>query len=373
MAAPITSATLDTRIVANAEKAWRLLSELKLLPTPENYAVFFAFCEGKDERLTLEVNDALGKYQLDPGRLGNAMQMIYEKSLSAMSHEAAVQKTATLFEAEMKQIMDMVSNAQKGADEYGEQLDEFGKGIASAPIEQVKTLVAGMMEQTKQMAQQNQSLQDQLTLSLDQVNELKTNLDTVKQESLRDPLTGINNRKAFTAELIRASNDARAHNEDLSIAMVDIDFFKKFNDKYGHLVGDQVLKLVASTLKENIKGRDTVARWGGEEFAVLLPQTRMDFAVKLADSLRNVVANKKIIRKPQNEDLGQITLSIGVTQYVYGEDMNDFVDRADQALYRAKQEGRNRVVSNDPPVTPHIDTKVTGSTPEKTVSITTEA
>ena len=372
MTSPILSNSLDAHIVAHAEKAWRCLHEFKLLPTPENYAVFFAFCEEHDKALVKEVADALAKHLKEPGKLATAIQVIYEKYLVAQSAEAIVSNTAILFDAELRQIMGLVQGAQEGADRYGASLDEFGNNLATAPIEHIKTMVATMATETKKIAEQNQQLQEQLTISMSQVTDLKQNLDTVKQESLRDPLTGVGNRKAFTTELVRATNETRQQGQTLCIVMVDIDHFKKFNDKYGHLVGDQVLKLVASALKENIKGRDTVARWGGEEFALLLPQTPLDFAVKLADSLRNVMAQKKIIRKPQNEDLGQITLSMGVTEYAYGEDMNDFVDRADQALYRAKQNGRNRVERGNPPLSlATLETKPAAA-PEQTVTITVE-
>lgn len=365
--------TLDSRIVASAEKAWAFIHECKLLPTPENYAVMFSFCEANDKRLVEEVNVALERYRLDSGRLANALQIIYERWVSPNAQESAIQKTALEFDAELKQIMQVVAGAQAGAENYGQSLSEFGKGIEAGSIEQIKQLVVKMASETKAMAEQNQQLQEQLSSSVNQVNELRQNLDNVKQENLRDALTGIGNRKAFTADLIRATNDSRERGEDLSIVMVDIDFFKKFNDKYGHLVGDQVLKLVAHTLKENIKGRDTVARWGGEEFAILLPQTKVENAVKLADHLRNIVATKKIIRKPQNEDLGVITLSMGTTQYAHGEDPSAFVERADAALYRAKQEGRNRVQAADAPAVGHINTTVAGTNTGNTVTITTEA
>ena len=176
-------------------------------------------------------------------------------------------------------------------------------------------------------------------------------------------------RKAFTLDLDRITHEATKEGEALSILMVDIDFFKKFNDKYGHLVGDQVLKLVAKTLRENVKGRDSVARWGGEEFAILLPQTRMEDAIKVGDYLRRLVASKKIMRKPQNEELGTITLSMGATLYLPGEPIDDFVNRADQALYRAKQEGRNRVLGNAPAAMP-INLTQSGEVVPKTAAIT---
>ena len=193
------------------------------------------------------------------------------------------------------------------------------------------------------MVSQNQKLQEQLSESQQQLTELRANLEKLRRESLIDPLTEVGNRKYFVTELNKAAMEARQQGTPLALFMIDIDHFKNFNDTHGHLVGDQVLKLVGRTLTQNVKGRDIVARYGGEEFVVLLPQTRLEDASKVADHLRKTVASKTIIRRPTNQSLGAITLSIGVTQYVPSETMANFVHRADTCMYKAKTSGRNLV------------------------------
>ncbi len=151
---------------------------------------------------------------------------------------------------------------------------------------------------------------------------------------------------------------AAAGGEPLCLLMADIDFFKRFNDTHGHPIGDQVLKLVARTLTETLKGRDTPARFGGEEFAVILPQTVLESAVIVAEQIRVRVASRVIKRRDTQQQLGSITLSIGVTQYRPGDTIADLVQRADEALYAAKGAGRNRVHVQVPlsaiPVAPEI-------------------
>jgi diguanylate cyclase len=127
--------------------------------------------------------------------------------------------------------------------------------------------------------------------------------------------------------------------------MGDVDHFKKFNDTWGHATGDQVLRLVAQCFKATVKGRDTAARFGGEEFVVILPATALKNAERVAENIRKAVESKKIVKRSTGETLGSITLSIGVSQYVKGEDPAETINRADACLYAAKRGGRNRVCS----------------------------
>jgi diguanylate cyclase len=133
----------------------------------------------------------------------------------------------------------------------------------------------------------------------------------------------------------------------LTLLMIDIDRFKHFNDNYGHRAGDGVLKEVARVLVNSTKGADTVARYGGEEFAIILPETTPDNAEKLAEKLRQNVSSRRIRNKKTGKDFGQLTVSIGLSGLKLGENILEFIDRADEALYRAKQAGRNTCIRLD--------------------------
>ncbi|MCH8835800.1 MAG: GGDEF domain-containing protein, partial [Proteobacteria bacterium] len=118
-------------------------------------------------------------------------------------------------------------------------------------------------------------------------------------------------------------------------------------DTYGHQVGDQVLKLLGSTLTACIKGQDTAARYGGEEFAIILPRTSLKDALTVAENIRRAVGTKRVVNRTTGEDLGTITVSIGAGRFEYGEPVSQLISRADEALYMAKHNGRDRVVSQD--------------------------
>ena len=123
------------------------------------------------------------------------------------------------------------------------------------------------------MRETNKALEDRLSLSKNEISNLQHSLEAIRAESLTDPLTGLGNRKYFDRSIEAAVQAALSSGEPLSLLMFDIDHFKSFNDSYGHLTGDQVLRLVGMSLKQTIKGQDITARYGGEEFAVVLPNT----------------------------------------------------------------------------------------------------
>lgn len=131
--------------------------------------------------------------------------------------------------------------------------------------------------------------------------------------------------------------------------MIDIDHFKSFNDNFGHQIGDQVLRLVARTLTDGVKGRDIAARYGGEEFAIILPETPLSAGVTVGNALRKAVATKDVVNRNTGEKLGRITMSVGVAEYVPQENISELIERADAALYTAKQNGRNQVAAAPTP------------------------
>ena len=141
--------------------------------------------------------------------------------------------------------------------------------------------------------------------------------------------------------------------------MTDIDHFKNFNDSYGHLTGDQVLRLVAMSVKQNVKGQDIAARYGGEEFAIVLPNTVLRSAITVADHIRRAVMTKELMKRSTGEHLGRVTISVGVATLHKTDTAQSLIERADGCLYAAKRNGRNRVIcETDPEMAPPAAPKV---------------
>ena len=168
----------------------------------------------------------------------------------------------------------------------------------------------------------------------------REHLEEQRQKALLDPLTGLPNRAAWSEQVEREMLDWQENGGHLAMAILDLDHFKRINDNYGHLAGDKVLKIVADQLRKRLRGRDFIARFGGEEFVLLLPQTTPAVAAQMAEVLRATVEACPFHFKGERV---VITTSIGLGAFRSGERSDQVLKRADAALYRAKDQGRNRV------------------------------
>jgi two-component system cell cycle response regulator len=167
---------------------------------------------------------------------------------------------------------------------------------------------------------------------------LKRHQAEMIETSLTDPLTGVGNRRKLDDALAAEISGAARSGQPLSVAMADLDHFKRVNDGFGHAVGDEVLARFGDLLRMQTRQTDIVARFGGEEFVVLMPHTYLSQAMEVADRIRGLLANERIGPLPE-----AVTVSFGVAEYISAETAATFLHRVDEALYRAKRSGRNRV------------------------------
>jgi two-component system cell cycle response regulator len=181
---------------------------------------------------------------------------------------------------------------------------------------------------------------------------LRHNYQRGLEMALTDSLTGIYNRRYMATHLPSVMNQAAAASKPLALFMIDIDHFKRVNDTYGHPAGDEVLRVVARRIADTVRQIDTVARMGGEEFLVVMPDARFDIALRVAERLRQAVADDAVSDTRAPGGRIAVTISIGVALARQGDTADMLIQRADAALYRAKQSGRNRVEAEEetPPV-----------------------
>lgn len=321
-----------------------------LMPTPEIYELWFSYY-GRTSPDVVRAIDAL----IDSGHplTDSLCQDVYQRFLSDLRNEEMVRRAGEQIQTTIQDVSEVVSDVNSLTSDYGHALLEVNDRIAVARTpEEMKAAVSVASSKTKIMIEQNRQLELQLEKSTQLMEELKRDLEYVRREAMTDGLTGLANRKSFDHELNQVLTQCREEKRIFTLLMVDIDHFKSFNDNFGHQVGDQVLRLVARTLKEGLKGRDFAARYGGEEFGIILPDTDLASGVAVANSLRKAIATKDVINRNTGEVMGRITMSAGVAEFADDKAIEDIIDRADGALYTAKHNGRNQVAAAPTPRRP---------------------
>jgi len=337
------------RTLAFAEIALQQIRALRLPASPRNFEIWYQYATGYNPNLNRTINDTLAQ----KGTLEQSdIERIYDAYLSPGRATDRLDSVGARMTAEITQVLATINAAAGTATSYTASLADAseklqgasnnlhggGDGLALRAV--IERLIAG----AKEMETNNRKLEARLSASREEIEQLQQNLEVVRTESLTDPLTTLANRKFFDAELERAVAAAKAGFEPLAFLMCDVDHFKAFNDRFGHLTGDQVLRLVAISVKQIVKGQDIAARYGGEEFAVALPKTSLRSAISVADQIRRAVMNKELMKRSSGERLGRVTISIGVAVLRPTDTPQSLIERADKCLYAAKRNGRNQVM-----------------------------
>jgi diguanylate cyclase len=309
---------------------------------PRNYELWYTYVSGLNPALNRAINDLLK----NQGRITkNETDQIYEDHLSPQRFTDKMEEIGGRISNHMEEVLKTISTARNETTSYGENLAHATSSITehADDIDKLKAVVTKLVADTEHMEHRNKELEKNLTTSHQQIEDLKVNLETIRHESLTDPLTALSNRKLFDQSMLYNLEECEKGAREFSLLIVDIDHFKKFNDTFGHQTGDQVIRLVASVLKQSIKGQDIAARYGGEEFAIILPTTPLEYAIRVAENIREAVMSKDLIKRSTNERLGRVTISIGVSSWIKDDTSQSMIERADAALYQAKRTGRNKV------------------------------
>ena len=327
--------------LAIAELAIEHIKRLNLSAEPASYEIWYNYVEGVDLNFNRFVDDLLA----DSNQLSNAdLDEIRYRFFHRHNTADQLVEIGHRIDDEVEQIVLMVEAAIGVAANFDESLNKTNSSLA-LPVDRqaLRSIIEAIVVATREMQRENLKLGANLNKSRQDIRSLQEDLMSVRMESLTDPLTQIANRRQLDHVLGAAIAEAERTSASLALLMADVDFFKKFNDDHGHQIGDRVLRLIATTLKQAVKGKDSVARYGGEEFAIVLPNTTLHDAVSVAENIRRSVAANDIIMRSTGENLGRVTISIGVAEFRAGMSMQGLIDQADACLYAAKNNGRNRV------------------------------
>lgn len=345
---------------SDAERAAGLalasLQQHALGADPAHVAVWYAYHLGQDAELRAAID----------GRLASGLPItsiylaeLHRRFLSEQQDGTC--EAGRKVQAAAESLLTLTSNAGEQIADFGRMLTDVGTQLAMLEGVELRLVATGLLQLTQSLAARTEQVSERLARTESSVEELRRELAVVNKAALSDPLTGIGNRRAFDTDLDTLLTDPRGQDRPPTLLVFDIDHFKRVNDSFGHPVGDALLRFVGLQLRTRVRPSDRPYRLGGEEFAVLLPATPVDEAVKVAERIRVAIAEHDFKLRSSGERIGRVTLSCGAAERRAGEGPEDLFARADAALYAAKAAGRDQVVvarsgaSSRAPVRPLTD------------------
>jgi len=308
---------------------------------PRCYELWYTYSAGYNQGLNRAVNETIkanGRVSTDE------MLTLYGRFLSPTRLGDRLDEVGSKVSREVEELVDSLKLSADVTSDYGTALEQAGEKIKSiSDPQKLQNYVTHLVKSTQSAVASNRKLESQLLESKKHIENLQSSLEAIRYESLTDELTTLSNRKHFENSIERVIEQAKESGRSFALLMTDIDHFKNFNDTYGHQTGDQVLRLVALAVKQNIKAQDIACRYGGEEFAIILPQEQLENAAELGERIRSAVMSKELVKRSTGENLGRVSISVGVATYHKADTVHSIVSRADEALYAAKNAGRNLV------------------------------
>jgi diguanylate cyclase len=317
------------------------LSQLKLPVSPVNYSLIYFYMAGKD----VDLNEKLDKLFEDWDET-QARQLF--SSFICECDENEYQELREDLLMTVAQILgSVVCLAGKAAISNSSLEKHMQKLASSNKTKDILHIAAEIISDTRDFVEQSRQFENDLLESTQEISVLKNELDQARRMASTDALTGLHNRRGFDEAIVQAVENSQRRNDNFCLLIIDIDHFKNVNDKHGHLVGDKVLVGISQILQKQMRGRDYLSRYGGEEFSIILRETAITGAFTVAENLRKVVQKLRLKHVKTGNYLETVTISIGIANYRHGENIKEFIQRCDKALYRAKSLGRNRSVIAD--------------------------
>lgn len=322
-----------------ADRVNRLMSQHRVPPTPNNFSVWFSYATGASPALRKTIDILVANKRKFDSATNRDLYATYINPLS--DGDDVPEQLQAVISSAKQFLATAISDNRTQIEALDEASSEYQAVGDPRPI--IEKLVQELSNATKRAS----ALEANFLEASGELDKIRDSLKLAEQHSNTDALTGLANRRALEEYFRSAQIAAMETGEPLSILMIDIDHFKKFNDSFGHQVGDQVLRVVARVLQECVREGDLAARYGGEELIAVLPGARLESCVGVAERVRHRISEARLTRRLTGEEISSITVSIGVAQFHLAESAEAMIERCDRALYQAKRSGRNRTVTEN--------------------------
>lgn len=320
------------------------IAKHNLPANPVNYTVWYEYVSGKNIKLKKAIDQSFEETQT---LSSEKVEGLYQKYV-ADGDRVVIGKLLTKISLMLKDISSHVAETEGDLADSGKNLEGLADQIEHADdFADIKNIVDQMIDETKSLVQSGKRLQNRMKVSSEDLKQLHQELEKSQAEAQTDTLTNLLNRRGFEKKFELERIRAKQNDSLFSVIMLDIDHFKKVNDTFGHLVGDNLLRSLAQLFKAHLRKNDIAARYGGEEFLILLPETQIEGAQAVATKIQKTLLRKEWKLKESGKSMGKVTLSMGISEYRFNEPGKSLLDRADKALYFAKENGRDRIVTQD--------------------------
>jgi diguanylate cyclase len=325
-----------------ADGAIQSMAKQSVPATPNNFSVWFNYAMGASPALRKTIDILVGGKRKFDASVNHDLYVTYinPQSDSAATADFPEQLAGVITNAKQFLATAIADNCLQIAS-LGEVSSQVQASSDPWPI------IARLVNELSKATVRASALETNFEASSLELDKIRNSLKEAEVRSNTDALTGLANRRSLDQFLRSAQIVAMEEGEPLSVLLIDIDHFKKFNDSYGHQVGDQVLRLVAKILQEGVREIDLAARYGGEELMAVVPGADLTACTAAAERIRRRISEARLTRRTTGQPIASITVSIGVAQFRLAESAEALIERCDRALYQAKRSGRNQTVTEN--------------------------
>ncbi|ROV59648.1 GGDEF domain-containing protein [Vibrio ponticus] len=326
---------------ANLKKAVPLMMKNHVAATPANYALWYTYVDNSMPQLNQELENVIESFGICPPSEGGKL---YSKHIAPKA-EVKLSDLRANIEILLSELTTSMNDTLSDTSQFSAMIDKSFDNLErveteSMSLDEVMVVIRQLVSESKGIRHSTSFLTNQLSSASEEINRLKSQLVEVQKDALFDSMSGLYNRRSFDTD-IQTLCQSEQH---FCLILADIDHFKNYNDKYGHLFGDAIIRGLARRLQSSCRDGATAYRFGGEEFAIVVPNKNIRVVRQFADSLRRAVEKLSIKDRRSGKQVGNITASFGVTEFQPNDTAESLIERTDQLLYEAKQLGRNRVM-----------------------------